>query len=100
MIDMSPQSQPRWPRSVYEQAKLCFASLPIEDRQMLLMSYIDDLSTQEIASVLTLPYEEVMTRVHAAREQLRRALRAALATGAQVSMAQGQSWQLPPSTAA
>lgn len=82
MNNTSTPIQTAWPEPVYSQAKQCYSGLSIEDRQMLLMSYVDNLSTEEIACVVDLTQEEVMARLCAAREQLRRTLRAAL-TGPQ-----------------
>ena len=85
MTDTSTQVRTQWPQQVYVQAKQCYASLSIEDRQMLLMSYVDGLSTEEIACVVDLTQQEVMTRLCAAREQLRLTLRGAL-TGSEAEV--------------
>lgn len=78
MTNTSTQTRTAWSQQVYDQARQCYGALSVGDRQMLLMSYVDNLSTEEIACVVDLPQEEVMVRLCAAREQLRRTLRGAL----------------------
>ena len=47
-------------------------TLPVKYRAVMMLRYLQDLSLQEIAEVLELPVTTVMTRVHRAREYLRR----------------------------
>ena len=50
------------------------AELPEEQRQVLLLIGLEDLSYQETASILNVPVGTVMSRLSRARERLRRAV--------------------------
>jgi len=47
-------------------------SLPVKYRAVMTLRYVQDLSLQEIAGILELPVTTVKTRVHRAREYMRR----------------------------
>ncbi len=47
-------------------------SLPLKYRTVVVLRYLQDLSLQEIAEVLDVPVTTVKTRVHRAREYMRR----------------------------
>jgi RNA polymerase sigma-70 factor (ECF subfamily) len=53
----------------------CLASLPVEQRQVLLLGYFEGLSSSEIAERLGTPIGTVKSRVAAAMTRLRSALR-------------------------
>ena len=47
-----------------------FATLPLRDRQLILMKDVDDFSIGEIAEILGVPAGTVKSRLHRARERL------------------------------
>jgi RNA polymerase sigma-70 factor (ECF subfamily) len=47
-----------------------FATLPLSDRQLILMKDVDDFSIGEIADILSVPAGTVKSRLHRAREKL------------------------------
>jgi len=47
-------------------------TLPVKYRAVMTLRYVQDMSLQEIADVLELPVTTVKTRVHRAREYMRR----------------------------
>lgn len=91
-----PSYRTLWPQAVYKKAWKCYSSLSTQDRQILLMSYVDALSGPEIACVLEMDEAEVIGRLIAARQRLRGVLRRAMA----LAVAPAGSGPLPPSTAA
>jgi RNA polymerase sigma factor (sigma-70 family) len=46
--------------------------LPIEQREVLLLSAVDELRYEEIAAMLAIPIGTVMSRLHRARDKLKR----------------------------
>ena len=48
------------------------ATLPAEQREVLLMVCLEDLSYQQVAGILGVPVGTVMSRLHRARERMRR----------------------------
>lgn len=49
----------------------CLLRLPVEQRQVLLLVTVEDLSYQEVAHTLGVPVGTVMSRLHRARSRLR-----------------------------
>ena len=47
-----------------------FRSLPLKDRQLILMKDVDDFSIEEIADILGVPAGTAKSRLHRARERL------------------------------
>jgi RNA polymerase sigma-70 factor (ECF subfamily) len=50
------------------------AELPAEQREILLLVCLEDMSYEQVAGVLGIPIGTVMSRLHRARERLRRYL--------------------------
>ena len=48
--------------------------LPLDRRELLMLKYVEDLNSLEIAVVLGVPAGTIKSRLHHAREQLRRIL--------------------------
>ena len=61
-----------------EQVRAAIQELPIESREIILLREYEDLSYQEIASVLSCPVGTVMSRLGRARAKLRPLLAATL----------------------
>jgi RNA polymerase sigma-70 factor (ECF subfamily) len=55
--------------------------LPINQRVVIVLYYLNDLSLQEIADILSVPVGTVKSRLHYGRENLRRQLDAGGPTG-------------------
>ena len=66
----------RYSHSALEHRDLlrAFAALPEEQRAVLLLVGVEDLSYQEAASVVGVPIGTVMSRLSRGRERLRRAI--------------------------
>jgi RNA polymerase sigma-70 factor (ECF subfamily) len=64
-IDPPPPGDPR------SELALVVSGLPAEQREVLLMRFVDDLSLQEIAAALSLPEGTVKSRLHRALAALR-----------------------------
>ncbi len=58
-----------------ETVQQALESLPLQFREILLLCEVEEMSYQEIAETLTVPMGTVMSRLHRARQALRRALR-------------------------
>jgi RNA polymerase sigma-70 factor (ECF subfamily) len=60
--------------SMESSVRQAIKELPVDGRQILSMKYIDQMSTREIAQALDIPVGTVKSRLHHARERLRRLL--------------------------
>ncbi len=63
-------------RAGREQVQQAIDSLPFNQRVVVILHYLNDLSLQEIAEVLDCPLGTVKSRLHYARESLRQTLEA------------------------
>ena len=55
-----------------EELQAAIASLPGEQREVLLLVAVEGMSYQQVAEVLNIPLGTVMSRLHRARERMRR----------------------------
>lgn len=58
-------------RGEFERVQSALAELPAAYREAILLREVEELSYQEIATVVSVPVGTVMSRLHRAREQLR-----------------------------
>lgn len=63
-------------RAGREQVQQAIDALPFNQRVVIILHYLNDLSLQEIAEILDCPLGTVKSRLHYARESLRRQLEA------------------------
>lgn len=50
------------------------ATLPVEDRELLALHYLEDLRCEDVAAILGIPVGTVKSRLHKARQKLRAVL--------------------------
>jgi RNA polymerase sigma-70 factor (ECF subfamily) len=62
-------------REEFESLLSVFNTLPLKDRQLILMKDVDDFSIEQIADILGIPAGTVKSRLHRARERLLAAAR-------------------------
>ncbi|CAG9621123.1 ECF RNA polymerase sigma factor SigW [Sutcliffiella rhizosphaerae] len=58
----------------YEQLELLLEQLPTEDRLVLLLKYIRDISYEEISEILNIPVHSVANKIHRAKKKMRAAM--------------------------
>jgi RNA polymerase sigma-70 factor (ECF subfamily) len=73
LIGETKNSPPRWAEMREESRAIeaALASLPLAQRTVIVMFYINDLPVQEIAEVLDLPQGTVKSRLHYGRKALK-----------------------------
>ena len=62
-------------RADVESLRRAIESLPVEFREVLLMSDVEEMSYKEIAETLSIPIGTVTSRLIRARQKVRKALR-------------------------
>lgn len=76
LLGMLGREEPTWPSAervaVAHSTLAAFASLPVEQRSLLIWITVEGMSYQEVADILEVPIGTVMSRLSRARRALRR----------------------------
>ncbi|WP_036113615.1 MULTISPECIES: RNA polymerase sigma factor [Luteibacter] len=76
LLSMLGREEPTWPSAervaVAHSTLAAFASLPVEQRSLLIWITVEGMSYQEVADILEVPIGTVMSRLSRARRALRR----------------------------
>lgn len=66
-----PSDEPAEDRELFERVRDVVRSLPERDREVVVLRYLQELPSDEVAKVLGLPLNTVEVRLHRARKRLR-----------------------------
>jgi RNA polymerase sigma-70 factor (ECF subfamily) len=66
--------EPRWSEEDVEQLRTALDELPIAQREVLLLQFVEQMTYEQIAAVVGCPVGTVRSRIHHAKRALRAAL--------------------------
>ena len=67
----SPSDEPAIEQELFERVRRIIHALPVRDREVVVLRYLQELPPDEVARVLSLPVNTVEVRLHRARKRLR-----------------------------